>query len=90
MPIRMQGTAATAVSGLYGALAVQGKPVEAITEQASPPEDIYCTFESLAVPNFMITAQNFTGHYLEMFSPRLPVTHVQDSKAVPWTEFQFS
>jgi hypothetical protein len=31
----LQGTAATAVSGIYGALAVQGKPVKAITEQAS-------------------------------------------------------
>lgn len=29
----VQGTAATAVAGIYGALAVQGKPVEAITEQ---------------------------------------------------------
>jgi len=29
----IQGTAATAVSGIYGALAVQGKPVKAITEQ---------------------------------------------------------
>ena len=28
-----QGTAGTAVAGIYGALAVQGKPVEAITEQ---------------------------------------------------------
>lgn len=36
----MQGTAATAVSGLYGALAVQGKPVEAITEQVSVLEFI--------------------------------------------------
>ena len=29
----LQGTAATAVAGLYGALAVQGKKVGAITEQ---------------------------------------------------------
>lgn len=29
----LQGTAATAVAGVYGALAVQGKPVQAITEQ---------------------------------------------------------
>ena len=28
-----QGTAGTAVAGIYGALAVQGKPVEAISEQ---------------------------------------------------------
>ena len=29
----MQGTAATALAGLYGALAVQGKPVQAIKDQ---------------------------------------------------------
>ncbi len=29
----MQGTAATALAGLYGALAVQGKPVEALKDQ---------------------------------------------------------
>jgi len=32
-PARRQGTAATALAGLYGALAVQGKPVEAIKDQ---------------------------------------------------------
>ncbi len=31
--MRQQGTAATALAGLYGALAVQGKPVEAIKDQ---------------------------------------------------------
>lgn len=31
--VRRQGTAATALAGLYGALAVQGKPVEAIKDQ---------------------------------------------------------
>lgn len=33
MKMLVQGTAATALAGLYGALAVQGKPVTALKEQ---------------------------------------------------------